>query len=84
MYQLICVISPHLLAPREKIRNPSQLASFVELHQDFETKENPWQPVVHFGDRVIAENNSREIVTKQTNEIASPRAMKGQRSGSSG
>jgi hypothetical protein len=41
-----------------------------EPHQDFETKEDHWQRSMHFGDRVLAEGNSREIITKQTNKIA--------------
>jgi hypothetical protein len=44
--------------------------SFVELSQDFETKENHWQRVMHFGDRLIAEGNNREILIKSNNKIA--------------
>jgi hypothetical protein len=64
MYQLVCVTFPHSTAPSKEIGNPSQLASFVELSQDFKTKENRWQRVMHSGDWAIAEDNSREIVTK--------------------
>jgi hypothetical protein len=50
--------------------NTGQLASFVEVHQDFEAEENHWQRVMYFGDRVITEDNSREIIIKSTNQIA--------------
>jgi hypothetical protein len=70
MHQLVSVTSPHSMAPRERNAQPKPARELRRSSSGFRNEREPLAASHACGDRVIAEDNNREIITKQINKIA--------------